>query len=266
MATLVLSGCSLNNSVTRFGWPEGVTPQATKMRDLWSWSVVAALAMGVLVWSLTFWTVTFHRKKGKTEEFPRQTGYNMALELTYTVIPFIIISILFYFTVVVQNYVNDHTKKADVVVDVTAFQWNWKFGYNAVDGVDYVDHAKMDKVAAEAKALKDRKNEEGEARPGPDHGKPSDDISYLQYDKIENVGSSTEVPILVLPTNQRIEFRLASADVDPLVLGRRLPVQARCSPVNLTRTRPTRSSRSTRSRRKGRSSAAARKCAVPTTQ
>ena len=42
---------------------------------------VAALAMGVMVWGLTFWTIIFHRRK-KTPEFPRQTGYNVPLELT----------------------------------------------------------------------------------------------------------------------------------------------------------------------------------------
>ena len=57
------------------------------MRELWTWSVIAALAMGVLVWGLTFWTVAFHRKKKDSPEFPRQTGYNVPLELTYTADP-----------------------------------------------------------------------------------------------------------------------------------------------------------------------------------
>ncbi|WP_018160857.1 cytochrome c oxidase subunit II [Smaragdicoccus niigatensis] len=234
VAALVLSGCDLNNGVTRFGWPEGVTPQATKMRDFWSWSVVAALAMGVFVWGLTFWTVAFHRKKKDSPEFPRQTGYNMALELTYTFIPFVIISVLFYFTVVVQNYVNDHTKKADVTVDVTAFQWNWKFGYREIDGVNMANTAKEAEMAKAAEALKTRSLTTGECaqeelaklsgealkerkdeclRPGPVHGKSGEDLSYLKYDNVETVGSSTEVPVLVLPIDRRIEFHIASADV-----------------------------------------------------
>src|SRR5262249_16206099 len=32
-------------------------------------------------------------------------------------------------------------------------------------------------------------------------------------DKVETLGSSTEIPILVLPTGKRIEFQIASADV-----------------------------------------------------
>ena len=99
-----LAGCSADE-VMRFGWPEGVTPEARDMTELWSWSVVAALIMGVLVWALTFWTITFHRRKADSPDFPRQTAYNVPLELLYTAIPFLIIAVLFYFTVVVQTKV-----------------------------------------------------------------------------------------------------------------------------------------------------------------
>lgn len=187
------------------------------MRELWTWSVLAALAMGVLVWGLTFWTVAFHRKKSDSPEFPRQTGYNVPLELTYTVIPFIIVAALFYFTVVVQNYVQEKNHRPDVVVDVTAFQWNWKFGYQRVvgdngqvyEGTD-TDRAGLNQQIIDA--YRDR-HEDGHPQPGPDHGLPAQDISYLHYDKIETVGTSQEIPVLVLPTDKVVEFQMASADV-----------------------------------------------------
>ena len=69
-SALVLSGCSIDNEVLRFGWPSGVTPEAHQMRELWTWSVIAALVMGVIVWGLTFWTVAFHRKKADSPDFP----------------------------------------------------------------------------------------------------------------------------------------------------------------------------------------------------
>ncbi len=217
ITALLCSGCSIDSPWLRFGWPSGITPQATRMRERWTWSVVAALAMGVLVWGLTFWTVTFHRKKASSPEFPRQTAYNVPLELTYTAIPFVIIAVLFYFTVVVQNYVMEKQPNPDVTVDVTAFQWNWKFGYQHVtmadgtsyDGVDTTRQGLDQKIQDE---YKDRRVN-GHAQPGPDHGLPAEDISYLHYDKIETVGSSNEIPVLVLPTDRVIEFQLAAADV-----------------------------------------------------
>ena len=36
---------------------------------------------------------------------------------------------LFFFTVQTQDKVTAMDKDPEVVVDVTAFQWNWKFGY-----------------------------------------------------------------------------------------------------------------------------------------
>ena len=43
---------------------------------------------------------------------------------------------LFYFTIVVQETRTAHGVRPQVVVDVTAFQWNWKFGYQNVDFKD----------------------------------------------------------------------------------------------------------------------------------
>ncbi len=212
LAVVMLSGCSINNEVLRFGWPEGVTPQAERMRELWTWSVIAALVMGVLVWGLQFWTIVFHRKKATDTELPRQTAYNVPLELSYTAIPFVIIAVLFYFTVVVQNYVHEKVDNPDVVVDVTAFQWNWKFGYRSVNGVDYIDHEREDANAEAAKKLAERVVD-GHPKPGPVHGKSEEDLSYLHYNTIETVGSSHEIPVLVLPTNKSIRFVIASADV-----------------------------------------------------
>ena len=49
--TLVLSGCSAKDweRDLRFGWPTGVTKQAERMRVLWTWSDVAALALNVII-------------------------------------------------------------------------------------------------------------------------------------------------------------------------------------------------------------------------
>src|SRR5699024_1171213 len=90
LAALALSGCSItdiNNPVLRAGWPEGITPQATRMQHLWTWSIVAAMFVGIIVWGLVFWTMMFHRKRKSSPQFPRQTQYNVPLELVYTAIP-----------------------------------------------------------------------------------------------------------------------------------------------------------------------------------
>ncbi len=48
---------------------------------------------------------------------------------------------------------------------------------------------------------------------------------------VHTIGSSSEIPMLILPTNKVIEYHLESARRHPLVLGPGLPVQARRLPV-----------------------------------
>jgi cytochrome c oxidase subunit 2 len=156
-----------NNNFWRFGWPAGVTDQAQDMRRLWTGSVIAALIVGFLVWGLIGYTVIRHRKRG--DELPRQTAYNLPLEIVYTIIPFFIITALFFFTVVVQDKVKTVSAHPDETVTVRAFKWNWQFIYP------------------------DKKDGNGQA--------------------VNTVGSSTEIPILVLPIDKSIKFQLESADV-----------------------------------------------------
>jgi cytochrome c oxidase subunit 2 len=211
---VTLSGCSWQ-TVFAFGWPDGITPQAHVNRELWIGSVIAALAVGVIVWGLIFWSSAFHRRKATDTELPRQFGYNMPLELVLTVTPFLIISVLFYFTVVVQEKMLHLDKNPEVVIDVTSFQWNWKFGYQKVnfkDGTLSYDGAD----AARKKAMVSKpegKDERGEERVGPVRGHNTEDRTYLNFDKVETLGTPTEIPVLVLPAGKRIEFQLNSADV-----------------------------------------------------
>ncbi|MCV7353974.1 aa3-type cytochrome oxidase subunit II [Mycolicibacterium fluoranthenivorans] len=212
--TILLSGCSWQE-VFGLGWPTGITPEGKLNRDLWVWSVIASFVVGAIVWALIFWASAFHRKKATDTELPRQFGYNMPLELVLTVVPFLIISVLFYFTVVVQERMLHKDPNPEVVIDVTAFQWNWKFGYQKIafgDGTLSYDGADPEKKAAMV-SKPEGVDEHGEERVGAIRGLNPEDRTYLNFDKIETLGTSTEIPILVLPKGKRIEFQIASADV-----------------------------------------------------
>lgn len=215
---LLLSGCSWSE-VLGLGWPKGITPEAHVNRELWIGSVIASLVVGAIVWGLIFWTSAFHRAKKTDTELPRQFGYNMPLELVLTVIPFLIISVLFYFTVVVQERMLHEEPNPEVVVDVTAFQWNWKFGYQKVnfsDGTFTYEGGDPERAAAVASGPEGLEGEHGgqyNDEFGVIAGKHPQDRSYLPFDKVETLGSSSEIPILVVPSGKRIEFQIASADV-----------------------------------------------------
>ena len=77
------------------------------MREFWTWSCIAALVVGVITWGAMFWAMIFHRKRaGDSDVPPRQTQYNLPVEIIFTVVPTIIVAVLFAFTVQVQNYVD----------------------------------------------------------------------------------------------------------------------------------------------------------------
>jgi cytochrome c oxidase subunit II len=209
-----LSGCSWSEALG-MGWPQGITPEAHLNRELWIGAVIASLVVGVIVWGLIFWSAAFHRRKATDTELPRQFGYNMPLELVLTVTPFLIISVLFYFTVVVQEKMLHLAKDPEVVIDITSFQWNWKFGYQRVNFKDgTLTYEGLDEARKKAMVSKpEGKDRHGEELVGPVRGLNTEDRTYLNFDKVEVLGTSTEIPVLVLPAGKRIEFQMASADV-----------------------------------------------------
>ncbi len=170
VASLLLTGCS-GDDLPRFGWPQGVGPQARAMQHFWSWTFIAALAVGIGVWGLMFWTFAFHRKKKNSPLYPKQTKENLPLELVYTAVPFLMVAVLFYFNVTTENFVLKTVANPDVKVNVTAFKWGWDFSY---DGT-----------------------------------KSPDDPSQ----EVHTIGTSTEVPILILPTKKLVQYTLMSKDV-----------------------------------------------------
>ena len=135
------AGCN-STTVERLGLRNPLTTQAKMVVTLWQGSWIAALAVGVVVWGGILWAVVVYRKR--SDRIPHQVRYNLPIEILYTVVPFIMVGILFYFTARDENRIDLLSAKPDVVVDVTGFQWSWEFQYpqypvkNSVDGVTQV--------------------------------------------------------------------------------------------------------------------------------
>jgi cytochrome c oxidase subunit II len=120
---VLLGGCQLP---TFWGY-RGSTTQAHDEFTLWSGTFIAAIGVGAITGALIIWSIIRYRRRG--DEVPRQFQYHFGLEITYTVIPIIIVLILFGFTVVTENAVDDVAPHPAVTVDVNAFQWGWQFIY-----------------------------------------------------------------------------------------------------------------------------------------
>jgi cytochrome c oxidase subunit 2 len=123
---LVLTGCA---QVSGLGFEEGITSVNDISLSLWQGSWIAAAVVGVFTLILILWPAVFHRAKASKGEFPKQSQYNIPVEVAYTVIPFVIVAVLFYFTAVKQNEIVAKTTTYAHEITVDGFQWSWQFGY-----------------------------------------------------------------------------------------------------------------------------------------
>ena len=122
VAALALAGCA----VPTFGAAPGATTSSRSVYHLWQGFSIGAVIVGGFTLLLIVMAVILFRRK--SDRIPKQTQYHIPLELTYTIVPVLIVLGLFAATMVVENK-EVANPKTNVVIDVNAFQWGWKFTY-----------------------------------------------------------------------------------------------------------------------------------------
>ena len=171
LTALALSGCA--GRVQDGFLPRAASQNGERVTTLWNGAWIAALAVGVLVWGLILWCVVAYRKKKDDTALPVQFRYNVPLEILYTVVPVMMITVLFYYTARDESALMDTKKHPDVVVNVVAKKWSWDFNYVNEQVYEAGTQAELT-------------------------GKP---------------GVEQTLPVLYLPVNKRTEFILTSRDV-----------------------------------------------------
>ena len=112
LGSFALAGCEVAPpaalaNVLDMGWPDPITPEGVQMYNFWVWVWVAAWTIGIIMWVLFLvaifkWNAKAQAKK-TDDEFPKQLQYNVPLELGLTILPIIIVFVLFFFTVQAQT-------------------------------------------------------------------------------------------------------------------------------------------------------------------
>jgi len=174
---MATTGCT-SNAFTRLGWPVPVTKQGQVALTLWQGSWIAAWIVGAVVWGMIIWAIIFHRKRRGPAPPPHQVRYNLPIEMLYTVVPFIMIGVLFFFTARDENYIDKLPAHPDVTVIVTGYQWSWSFQYK-----NY-----------------------------PVPGSPTGVVTENGEPWSPQTGNS-QLPVLVIPENETVRFDLVSTDV-----------------------------------------------------
>jgi cytochrome c oxidase subunit 2 len=137
---LLLGACSTEDQdqIGRLAMPEPATDRAPMIDELWRWSWLAAILVGILVWGLILFAVFKYRRRSD-DEIPVQTRYNLPIEILYTIAPVVMVLVFFYFTVQTQNDVlaeASETGEADHTIKVVGQKWSWTFNYMEEDAVD----------------------------------------------------------------------------------------------------------------------------------
>lgn len=118
---LALGGCSALYPAT------GATVQAQAVGDLYSIILVPAIVIFVLVEGLLVWSILRYRRRD--DRLPAQTHGNTYLEVTWTVVPSIVVLAVFLLSMRTLGTVDARSPDPQVRVAVTGRQWFWDFAY-----------------------------------------------------------------------------------------------------------------------------------------
>jgi cytochrome c oxidase subunit II len=127
-ATVLTATACDGDTVSRGGFPSPITSQGHNLLGVWRGALIAGLIVGVFVYGLILASALFFRRRNDSG-LPRQVRYNLPIEVLYTVIPVIIVSVLFYFTALRENDQDKGLSTAQMRVGVVGFQWSWQFIY-----------------------------------------------------------------------------------------------------------------------------------------
>ncbi len=125
---VLLTGCSNDSELTRFGFPSPATKEGPTIITLWQGSWIAAGLVGILTWGLMIWAIVVYRRRDG-DPVPAQTRYNVPIEIMYTIIPLIMILGLFYFTAKDQAALTKVSNDNTHTVNVQGWRWSWGFNY-----------------------------------------------------------------------------------------------------------------------------------------
>ena len=124
----LLAGCSLVDEQSVFA-PAG--PIAREQLGLFMWAWYLSIPVMLLVGGVLVYVLVRYRRRHGDDSIPGQTHGNVLLEVVWTTIPVIIVILIAVPTVRTifrtQSFVE--SGEGDVAVNVTGYQWWWKFEY-----------------------------------------------------------------------------------------------------------------------------------------
>lgn len=127
-SALLLAGCSFSDVPAQLSMPQPASDKAQTIYNLWQGSWIAAWAVGAVTSALILIAALWFRRRSD-DEVPRQTRYNLPIEVMYTITPLIIIAVIFFYTARDESRITEVTDGQALTVNVVGYQWSWAFNY-----------------------------------------------------------------------------------------------------------------------------------------
>lgn len=143
LAGIVVAACAPGSADdgrggTGFFPPVSASEQGIGVDSIYPLIFTIAAAVFVLVEGLIIFAVVRYRRRPKDVDLPPQIHGNNRLELLWTIIPAIVVAVLFVLTIGGLNRIEARPQddRYALTVDVTGFQWQWTFEYQDL-GLSY---------------------------------------------------------------------------------------------------------------------------------
>jgi len=128
--SLTLCGLALFPVMSMADWTMNMSPGVTQTsNDIYGLHMTIlwiCVAIGVVVFSVMFWSIFAHRKSRGHK--PANFHENTTVEVLWTIIPLVILVAMAIPATVTLIDMYD-TTEADVDIKITGYQWKWKYDY-----------------------------------------------------------------------------------------------------------------------------------------
>jgi cytochrome c oxidase subunit II len=109
--------------------PQAITDRGEHIRQLYDLVFGIAVVIFFVVEGLIVWSVIRYRRRAGDDELPPQTHGNAVAEVVWTVVPTLIVTVLFVASWLTLNTVEATSAQPQMKVRATAAQFLWSFDY-----------------------------------------------------------------------------------------------------------------------------------------
>jgi cytochrome c oxidase subunit II len=167
-----VSSLSSRLLATNLGSPPGYTVGDKYVRSLWHITYYIGVPLAAVVVGLILWCLVRYRVKPGDERRAAQFQYHIPLEAAYTIIPLVLVAVIFGFVYGGENHIQDLSKTPYIKITAEGFQWGFRFTY------------------------------------------PNGHQEVGSYNSVTSIDDERNLPTLYLPSNETVQIKLVSDDVD----------------------------------------------------